>query len=80
VPRHFNGVGFSSWTNSWRLEQEIHTCGDSLNIDELRTPEAESTKEIAPALNPEGVLSPQNCAFKGNNVCRLRLFGPLDKC
>ncbi|ULJ74294.1 hypothetical protein [Rhizobium gallicum] len=65
-------------TSEHSLQRRVHTYGDYLNIDKLRTRVRELNaagkmdKEIASALNAEGFLAAQNCAFKGDNVWLLR--------
>ncbi len=65
-------------TSEHSLQRRVHTYGDYLNIDRLRTRVTELNaagkmdKEIASELNAEGFLAAQNCAFKGDNVWLLR--------
>jgi hypothetical protein len=65
-------------TSEHSVQRRVHTYGDYIDVDKLRTLVTELNaagkmdKEIALALNAEGLLAARNCAFKGENVWLLR--------
>lgn len=65
-------------TSEHRLQRRVHTYGDYIDLERLRSRVIELNtagkmdREIAATLNAEGFLAARGCKFKGENVWLLR--------